>query len=93
MAHLFEQMYVDEVDFEETLTPQRLIDLVFTEFVYRQIQQLNKLKSCAKTDEIDGNQWTTVREHYEISDEGERWLTYADQAVSMVNREIFGEGL
>ena len=40
MAHLFKQIYVDEVDLEETLTLDRLINLIFSEFVHRQILQL-----------------------------------------------------
>ena len=38
MAHLFKQMYVDEIDLE-ALTVEKLIDLVFTEMVHRKIQQ------------------------------------------------------
>ena len=34
MAHLFKQMFVDEIDFD-ALTVEKLIDLVFTEMVYR----------------------------------------------------------
>ena len=41
MAHLFRQMYVDEIDYE-LLTPEKLIDFVFTEMVYRQIQKLEE---------------------------------------------------
>ena len=41
MAHLFKQMYVDEIDCD-ALTVEKLIDLVFTEMVYRKIQQLEK---------------------------------------------------
>lgn len=44
MAHQFEQMYVDEVDFEDTLSPDKLINRPFTEFVHRQIQQLEELE-------------------------------------------------
>ena len=31
MAHLFKQMYVDDVDDFDALTVEKLIDLVFTE--------------------------------------------------------------
>ena len=42
MAHMFKQMHaVNEIDFE-TLTVEKLIDLVFTEMVYRKIQQLEE---------------------------------------------------
>ena len=51
MAHLFKQMYVDEVDFQETLSYDQLIGLVFTEFVHRQMQQLEELETaCVKTE-------------------------------------------
>lgn len=103
MAHLFEQMYIDEVDFEETLTHDRLINLIFTEYVHRQIQQLEELESCVKMDtvtrepceisETDGNQWTAMREHCEITDEGERWMIYANQAISMIDREDIWRGI
>ena len=41
MAHLFKQTYVDEIDID-ALTVEKLIDLVFTEMVYRKIQRLEK---------------------------------------------------
>ena len=75
----------------------RLIDLIFTEFVHRQIQQLGELESCVKADtvttehcetsETDGNQWTAMREYCEISDEDDWWLIYADQAILIIDRE------
>ena len=54
MAHLFKQMYVDEIDFY-ALTVEKLIDLVFTEIIYRKIQQLEE-ETLAKRDQTDGNQ-------------------------------------
>ena len=59
MAHLFKQMYVVEIDFD-ALTVEKLIDLVFTEMVYRKIQQLEE-ETLAKRDQTDGNQWTRFR--------------------------------
>ena len=53
MAHLFKQMYVDEIDFD-ALTVEKLIDLVFTEIIYRKIQQLEE-ETLAKRDQTDGN--------------------------------------
>ena len=41
MAHLFKQMFVNDIDFE-AMTIEKLIDLVFTEMVYRKIQQLEE---------------------------------------------------
>ena len=43
MAHLFKQMYVDEVDFD-SLTIEKLVEPVFTEMVFRKIEQLEKEK-------------------------------------------------
>ena len=34
MAHLFRQLYVDEIDFEG-ITQDKLIDLIFTQFLHR----------------------------------------------------------
>ena len=48
MAHLFKQIYVDEVDFEETLILDRLINLIFKVFVHRQIPQLEELESSVR---------------------------------------------
>ena len=36
MAHMFKQMYVDEIDIE-VMTVEKLIELVFTEMVYRKM--------------------------------------------------------
>ena len=80
--HMFEQMYVDEVDFRETLAHDQLIGLVFTEFVHRQMQQLEELETaCVKTG-IAHSPVTKMREHCEITDEDDRWLTYADKSES-----------
>ena len=67
MAHLFRQMYVDEVDFE-ALTIEKLAGLVFTEMVHRKMQQLEK-ETLAKQDETDGNQWSTFRKCPEVPDD------------------------
>ena len=58
-------MYVDEIDFD-ALTVEKLIDLVFTEMVYRKIQELEE-ETLAKRDQTDGNQWTRFRESTEIT--------------------------
>ena len=55
MAHLFKhEMYLNEIDFE-AMTVNKLIDLVFTEIIYRKIQQL-KEATPSKQDETGGNQ-------------------------------------
>ena len=45
-----------KIDFE-AMTIEKRIDLVFTEMVYRMIQQLEEV-TPSKKDETDGNQWT-----------------------------------
>ena len=86
MAHLFEQMYVDEIDFD-ALTVEKLIDLVFTEIVYRKIQQLEE-KTLAKRDQTDGNQWTRFRECFKMLDNEERWISYAERALELLNHDV-----
>ena len=34
-----------------------------------------------------------MREHCEITDEDDRWLTYADKAISMVDRDDIWRGI
>ena len=51
-THLFKQMYEGEIDFD-ALTVEKLIDLVFTEMVYRKIQQLEE-ETLAKREQTDG---------------------------------------
>ena len=48
MAHLFRQMYVDEIDFE-AVTIEKIVDLVFTEMIHDKMQQLEKRNSQNKT--------------------------------------------
>jgi isopentenyldiphosphate isomerase len=56
MAHLFRQMYVDEIDY------------MSTEIVYRQIQKLEE-ETRINQDEIDGNQWSRFEQRVEGLDE------------------------
>ena len=41
------------------MTIEKLMDLVFTEMVYRKIPQLIEEATLYKKDQTDGNQWTT----------------------------------
>ena len=91
MAHLFRQMYVDEVDFE-ALTIEKLAGLVFTEMVHRKMLQLEK-ETLAKQDETDGNQWSTFRKCPEVPDDEERWIAYAERALSLLNHEVIWQGI
>ena len=77
------------IEFNEFKRPgyDHLICFVFTEFVNRQRKQLEALETaCVKT-QTDHGPWTEMREHCEISDEDDRWLTYADKAISMIDRD------
>ena len=86
MAHLFKQMYVNEIDFE-AITIEKLIDLVFTEMVYRRIQQLEEA-TLSKKDETDRNRWTKFRKRFEVLDEEERWIRYAEHALELLNHDV-----
>ena len=91
LAHLFKQMYVDEIDFD-TLTIEKLIDLVFTEMVYCKIQQLDE-ETLAKRDQTDGNQWTRFRECFKMVDNEEQWISYAERALELFNHDVMGRGV
>ena len=91
MAHLLKQMYVDEIDFD-ALTVEKLIDLVFTEMVYRKIQQLEE-ETLAKRDQIDSNQWTRFRECFKMLDNEERWISYAERALKLLNHDVMWRGV
>ena len=66
MAHLFKQLYENDIDFE-AMTVEKLIGLVFTE-----IYQLEEA-TLSKKDEIDGNQWTKFRKRFEVLEEEKCW--------------------
>ena len=83
---LFKQIYVDEIDFD-ALTVEKLIDLVFTEMVYRKIQQLEE-ETLAKPDQTDGNQWTRFRECFKMLHNEERWISYAERALELLNHDV-----
>ena len=76
-----------------TLKPwEKLIDLVFTEMVYRKIQQLEEA-TVSKKDETDGNQWTKFRNSLEVLDEEERWIRYAEHALELLNHDVMWQGI
>lgn len=91
MAHQFREIYCDEVDFER-MTHEKVIDLVFTEFVHRKIQELEKQETGVKV-ETDRGFWTELRNHCEISDEDERWFIYADKALAEIDCEDIWQGI
>ena len=91
MAHLFKQMYVDEIDIE-VMTVEKFIELVFTEMVYRKMQQLEEATLC-KQDETDGNQWARLRKCIEVLDDEERWVRYAERALELLNHDVMWQGI
>ena len=84
MAHLFKQMYESEIDFD-ALTVEKLIDFVFTEMVYRKIQQLKEEAAQPKQDEVEGSLWTRFRKRIDTLDDEERWIYYAERAVELLD--------
>ena len=91
MAHLLRQMYVDEIDFE-AVTIEKIVDLVFTEMIHDKMQQLGK-EELAKQDQTDGNQWARFKKCSEVLDHEGGWITYAEQALSLLNHEVMWQGI
>ena len=86
IAHLLRQMYVDEIDFE-AVTIEKIVDLVFTEMIHDKMQQLEK-EELGKKDQTDGNQWSRFKKCSEVLDHEGHWITYAEQALSLLNHEV-----
>ena len=82
MAHLLRQMYVDGISFE-AVTIEKIVDLVFTEMIHDKVQQLEK-EELAKQDQTDGNHRSRLKKCSEVLNHGERWITYAEQALSEI---------
>ena len=91
MAHLFREMYVDELDFE-SLSFETIIDLVFTEMVYRQIRMLHQ-EINSDLDETDGNMLRKCRQSIDVSEDRKCWIEYGEQALSLMNREVIWQGV
>ena len=98
MAHLFRQIYVDELDFE-ALTVEKVIDLVFTEMVYRKIQQLEKetqakqqleKETQAKQDLTDRSRW---RKSVQVLDDEERWIRHTERGLALLNHDVIWQGV
>ena len=86
MAHLFKQMYEGEIDFD-ALTVEKLIDLLFTEMVYRKTQQLEE-ETLAKRDQADGNQWTRFRRRIEMLDHEQQWIIKINAQHNALSKAI-----
>ena len=92
MAHLLRQMYVDEIDFE-AVTIEKIVDLVFTEMIHDKMQQLDK-EELTKQDQTNGNHRSRFKNCLEVLDHEERWIiTYAEQALSLLNHEVMWQGI
>ena len=93
MAHLLREMYVDEIDFEEVII-EKIVDLVFTEMIHDKMQQLEK-EELAKQDQTstDGNHRSRFKKCSEVLDHEERCITYAEQALSLLNHEVMWQGI
>ena len=89
MAHLFRQIYGNEMYFEEVLTPSELIDLIFLELIRQKIIELKTLEECASQVDV----WSTYRQKDEVLDEEDLWLNFADRAIDMVDREYIWNGI
>ena len=84
-------MYVNEIDIEVMIV-EKMIELVFTEMVYRKIEQLEGATLC-KYDETDGNQWTRFRNCIEVLDDEERCIRYAGRSLELLNYDIMWQGI
>ena len=91
MAHLLRQMYVDEIDLE-AVTIEKIVDLIFTEMIHDKMHQLEK-EELVKQDQTDGNNRLRFKKCSEVLDHEERWITYAEQAQSLLNHEVMWQGI
>ena len=79
--------------FKPCMAIEKLIDLVFTEMVYRKIQQLEEA-TLSKKDETGGNQRTKFRKSFEVLDEQEWWIRYAaEHVLELLNHDVMWQGI
>ena len=81
MAHLFKQMLVDKIDFQN-VTPQEVIDLIFTDHLQRQIQMLIDLQQSTRETDLLLNEDTKDM----LSCKEKAWL-YSEDAKTMIDRQ------
>ena len=74
MAHMFQQIYVDEIDLS-SMSCEQLIEFVFTEVVH---QGMNLLEE-GDVDVTDRRLFSTENEDVN------RWSTYSEKAMLMIN--------
>ena len=75
MTHLFKQMYADEVNFEDALTQNERIDLIFIELVRHKMVELRTLEECAGEMEVEKD----------VSKEENLCVNFGVQAIDMVD--------
>ena len=71
---------------------EKIVHLVFTEMIHDKMQQLEK-EELAKQDQTDGNQWSRFKMCSEVLDHEGRRITYAEQALSLLNDEVIWQGI
>ena len=75
------------------MTFQKIVDLIST---YGddlcKMQQMEK-EELAKLDQTDGNQWSRFEKCSEVLDHEKCWITYAEQALSLLNHEVVWQGI
>ena len=69
------------------MTIEKIVDLVFTEMILDKMEQLEK-EELAKQDQTNGNHRSRFKQCSEVLDHEERWITYAEQALSLLNHEV-----
>ena len=55
--------------------------------IHDKMQQLEK-EELGKKDQTDGNQWSRFKKCSEVLDHEGHWITYAEQALSLLNHEV-----
>ena len=82
MAHLFKQTYCDEVDFEK-LPMDKLINLVFTEFLLVKMRHVEEHEICEQlTDHDSGTGYCRKR----TDEDEDLWILYANKAICRIDR-------
>ena len=88
MAHLFNQIYANNVEFVD-IGHDDLISLLYVEFLSKKIQELRRAEEDASVFEP----WTDFQNCLEMLTEEDRWFNFANRAVNAINREHFWNGI
>ena len=80
-------MFQKSLNISAAVTIEKIVDLVFTEMIHDKMQQLEK-GELAKQDQTNGSQKCS-----EVLDHEERWITYAEHALSLLNHEVMWLGI